>query len=60
MYITELIGEDYKTKWKVGNKILIKAQTGSGKSTFFGNVIAQFCEEQNLHALHGNGWGCYA
>ncbi len=51
MYITELIGEDYKTKWKVGNKILIKAQTGSGKSTFFGNVIAQFCEEQNLHAL---------
>ena len=51
MYITDIIGDDYKEKWEIGNKILIKAPTGSGKSTFFGKVISSYCEENNLNAL---------
>ena len=34
MYILDIIKDDYKTKWKSGDKILINAPTGSGKSTF--------------------------
>lgn len=51
MYILDIIKDDYKTKWKSGDKILINAPTGSGKSTFFGNVISSYCEENNLSAL---------
>ena len=50
-YVSEIIKDDYKNKWKLGDRIVIKAQTGSGKSTFFGNTISVYSEEHGLNAL---------
>lgn len=37
-YVTNIIGEDYKN-WKLGDVVLIEAQTGTGKNFFIENVF---------------------
>lgn len=51
MYISDLITLEEVQSWKMGDNILIKSQTGTGKSFFITNILARYCEEHNLKAL---------
>lgn len=51
MYISDLVTLDEVKSWKRGDNILIKSQTGTGKSFFITNILARYCEENNLRAL---------
>lgn len=39
-YLSDFIGDDYKTKWQKGDLIFIDSQMGKGKSYFVLNVLA--------------------
>ena len=49
-YISDIIKNEY-LDWQFGDRILIKAPTGSGKSTFFGSNISRYCAKKGLSAL---------
>ena len=49
-YITEIIGQDYKS-WQKGN-IGIKSGTNTGKTTFICNVLIPWCKENNKTVLY--------
>lgn len=49
-YINDIIKNEY-LNWRFGDKIFIKAPTGSGKSTFFGRTISEYCNKNNYKAL---------
>lgn len=51
MYISDLVTRDEVDSWKPGDNILIKSQTGTGKSYFITKILARYCEENNLKAL---------
>jgi hypothetical protein len=51
MFISDLITPDEIATWRNGDNILIKSQTGSGKSHFMINVLARYCEEHNLKTI---------
>lgn len=38
--ITDVIGDDYYKKWRSGDVVKIQAQTGSGKTHFIVNTLA--------------------
>ena len=51
-YISELIPiDDIKNKWKPGSRILITAQTGSGKSEFIKEALYKHCKDTNQRTL---------
>jgi hypothetical protein len=50
-YISDIITDEEISKWKPGERILITAQTGLGKSHFVKNNIYEFCKENNLKCL---------
>lgn len=39
-YLSDFIGDDYKTKWQKGDLVFIDSQMGKGKSYFVLNVLA--------------------
>lgn len=45
-YITDIIGEEYK-QWKQGDKIIINAQTGTGKTWFVQNKLMPYIDNMN-------------
>lgn len=45
-YVSDVIGEEYK-KWRGGDVIKIKTQTGSGKTYFIKNVLIPYIDELN-------------
>lgn len=49
-YISDVIGEEYK-KWKKGDRILMKSQTGTGKSYFCLNVLAPYAKANHEKIL---------
>ncbi|MBO7695734.1 MAG: DEAD/DEAH box helicase family protein [Methanobrevibacter sp.] len=51
MFISDLITTQEIETWQRGDNILIKSQTGSGKSHFMINVLARYCEEHNLKTI---------
>ena len=51
MYVSELITLNEINKWKKGDNILIKSQTGSGKSHFIMNTLAPLCQERKMKIL---------
>jgi superfamily II DNA or RNA helicase len=50
-YISDLITNNEVKKWEPGDRILITAQTGSGKSHFIKNNIYEYCKANNLKCL---------
>ncbi|WP_419726213.1 DEAD/DEAH box helicase [Terrisporobacter petrolearius] len=51
-WITDIIGEDYYKKWKEGDVVKIKAQTGTGKTYFIKNkLIPHMWEHQKMLIL---------
>jgi len=38
-WISDVIGDDYITKWKAGDYVLISSQTGTGKTSFIKNKV---------------------
>lgn len=50
-FITELIGDDF-TKWSCGDKIILRAGTGTGKSTFCIETLGRYCIETNEKVLY--------
>lgn len=51
MYISDIITMEEMQKWKKGDKVLIQAGTGCGKTTFFINNIEEYCQVHNCRAL---------
>lgn len=49
-YVTDIIGDEYK-QWKLGDKILIKAQTGAGKTWFIKNELIPYVDDYSTNAL---------
>lgn len=45
-YVTDVIGEEYK-KWRSGDVVKIKTQTGSGKTYFIKNSLIPYIDELN-------------
>ncbi|MFQ9297674.1 MAG: DEAD/DEAH box helicase [Clostridia bacterium] len=45
-YVTDVIGEEYK-KWRSGDVVKIKTQTGSGKTYFIKNTLIPYIDEIN-------------
>jgi superfamily II DNA or RNA helicase len=50
-YISDIITEEEMLKWENGDKILITAQCGSGKSEFIKTKMAEYCEKRNIKCL---------
>lgn len=50
-YISDVITEKDVASWKNGERILIHAQTGSGKSHFVKNVLYRYCRDNNKKVL---------
>ena len=46
-YVTNIIGESYKT-WKLGDVVLLEAQTGTGKNYFIENVLIPWISPKKL------------
>lgn len=51
MFISDIITPQVINKWKKGNNILIEAHTGSGKSFFMLNTLADYCKTHNLKMI---------
>jgi superfamily II DNA or RNA helicase len=49
--IANIVTREEIDKWKPGDRILIWAQTGTGKSYFIKNNFYDYCKENNLKAL---------
>lgn len=45
-YVSDVIGEEYK-KWRCGDVIKIKTQTGTGKTYFIKNILIPYIDELN-------------
>lgn len=50
-YISDIITKEEISKWKLGEKYLIRSGTGSGKSYWVKNVLYQYCFEKNRRIL---------
>lgn len=50
-YIADLITIAEICKWRPGENIMIRAQTGKGKSHFMINILAKYAEKNNLKIL---------
>lgn len=50
-YISDIITNEEIQKWKPGERILITAQTGSGKSHMIKNQLYDYCLASNLKCL---------
>jgi hypothetical protein len=50
-YISDIITNEEISKWKPGERILIRAQTGRGKSHFIKNNIFEHCKNNNMKCL---------
>lgn len=50
-YISDIIGENYKS-WIPGNRILIEAQTGTGKTVFVLTTLLNYCRDTNKTVLY--------
>ncbi len=50
-YISSIIPLNDIKNWEKGNRIIISAQTGSGKSEFVKNVLYDYCEKNNKSIL---------
>jgi hypothetical protein len=50
-FISDIITTEEIKKWRPGERILITAQTGTGKSHFVKNNIYDFCSKHNLKCL---------
>lgn len=51
MYVSDIVTLEEIEQWKDGDNILIKSQTGTGKSYFIMNNLARFCEKHKLKTL---------
>lgn len=51
MYVSDIVTLEEIEQWKEGDNILIKSQTGTGKSYFTMNILAHFCEKHKLKTL---------
>ncbi len=50
-YISDIIGEEYKA-WIPGERILIEAQTGTGKTIFVLTTLLNYCRDTNKTVLY--------
>ena len=50
-YISDTITNLDIEKWQYGNRIIISAQTGSGKSEFIKNILYDYCKKKNKSIL---------
>lgn len=50
-YISDIITKEEISKWKLGEKYLIRSGTGSGKSYWVKNVLYDYCMERNRKIL---------
>lgn len=51
-WVTDIIGDDYYKKWRSGDVIKIKAQTGTGKTYFIKNIlIDNMCDSKKMLIL---------
>lgn len=51
LYVSDIISENDISQWKNGNRILITAQTGFGKSQFIKDNLYNYCKKNNLSIL---------
>lgn len=51
MFVDEIIEQNAIMKWKINDKILIKAPTGSGKSHFMLHILARYYNSVNRKVL---------
>lgn len=51
MYVSNIIKQKEIEKWQKGDNILIKSQTGTGKSHFIMNTLSCYYEKNNLKTL---------
>lgn len=51
MYVKSVIGEEYK-KWALGSEVYLKAETGTGKSTFILEKLLPYAIEQDREILY--------
>ena len=50
-YVDSIIGDAYK-QWAEGDKVLISAPTGSGKTTFVISKLLRYAVEQGKHIIY--------
>lgn len=50
-FITELISTDFK-EWETGDKVILDAGTGSGKTTFCIDILGRYAKEKNAKLLY--------
>jgi hypothetical protein len=50
-YISEIIQKSDIENWQYGNRIIIAAQTGSGKSEFIKSILYDYCVKNNKNIL---------
>ncbi len=51
MYVSNVIKRNDIEQWQKGDNILIKSQTGTGKSYFIMDILSRHCEKNNLKTL---------
>lgn len=51
IYISDIIPDEEISKWRNGDRVLITAQTGSGKSEFIKNKLYQYCYKNDKSIL---------
>jgi len=50
-FISDIITEEEIAKWKLGDRILITSQTGSGKSQWVKDILYEYCVQNNKKIL---------